>query len=78
MRSSGLINLGKRVYENLIVNLLVLYLKYSLEFNIEALIFLFHDEMAHRWRGVAFIINCLKARMWIDSLKWKSGAIRLN
>ena len=76
MRSSGLVNLGKRVYENLIVNLLVLYLKYSLEFNIEALIFLFHDEMAHRWRGVAFIIN--KARMWIDSLKWKSGAIRLN
>ena len=52
--------------------------KYSLEFNIEALIFLFHDEMAHRWRGVGFIINCLKARMWIDSLKWKSGAIRLN
>ena len=78
MRSSGLVNLGKRVYENLIVNLLVLYLKYSLEFNIEALIFLFHDEMAHLWRGVAFIINCLKARMWIDSLEWKRGAIRLN
>lgn len=56
----------------------VILYKYSLEFNIEALIFLFHDEMAHRWRGVAFIINCLKARMWIDSLKWKSGAIRLN
>ena len=56
----------------------VILYKYSLEFNIEALIFLFHNEMAHRWRGVAFIINCLKARMWIDSLKWKSGAIRLN
>ena len=56
----------------------VILYKYSLEFNIEALIFLFHNEMAHRWRGVAFVINCLKARMWIDSLKWKSGAIRLN
>ena len=56
----------------------VILYKYSLEFNIEALIFLFHNEMAHRWRGVAFIINCLKAKMWIDSLKWKSGAIRLN
>ena len=56
----------------------VILYKYSLEFNIEALIFLFHNEMAHQCRGVAFIINCLKARMWIDSLKWKSGAIRLN
>ena len=39
----------------------VIIYKYSSEFNIEASIFLFHNEMAHRCRGVAFMINCLKA-----------------